>query len=135
MNSRPLARGSQEVGFMQPRDHSFAQPCKCNQTNYTSPNPNSSRNLVLEILRGTTVLVFREKREASQHDLFRLPQGTTSAGRTTMFFLCTRLSGANRYLSTHITFVYSNLECCYYVRTTHSPMGSSLISSLLYLQQ
>ena len=27
VNSRPAARGSQEAGFTQPRDHSFAQPC------------------------------------------------------------------------------------------------------------
>ena len=27
MNSHLLARGSQEAGFTQPRDHSFAQPC------------------------------------------------------------------------------------------------------------
>ena len=27
MNLRPAARGSQEVGFTPPRDHSFAQPC------------------------------------------------------------------------------------------------------------
>ena len=28
VNSRPAARGSQEAGFTQPRDHSFAQPCR-----------------------------------------------------------------------------------------------------------
>ena len=27
VNSRPAARGSQEAGFTQPRDHSFAQRC------------------------------------------------------------------------------------------------------------
>ena len=27
VNSRPTARGSQEAGFTQPRDHSFAQRC------------------------------------------------------------------------------------------------------------
>ena len=27
VNSRPAARGSQEAGFTQPRDHSFAQHC------------------------------------------------------------------------------------------------------------
>ena len=29
MNSPPAARGSQEMGFTQPQDHSFAQPCTC----------------------------------------------------------------------------------------------------------
>ena len=28
VNSPPATRGSQEVGFTQPREHSFAQPCK-----------------------------------------------------------------------------------------------------------
>ena len=27
VTSRPVARGSQEAGFTQPMDHSFAQPC------------------------------------------------------------------------------------------------------------
>ena len=27
VNLRPTARGSQEVGFTQPKDHSFGQPC------------------------------------------------------------------------------------------------------------
>ena len=27
VKSRPVARGSQEEGFTQPRDHSFAKPC------------------------------------------------------------------------------------------------------------
>ena len=31
VNSRPAARGSQEAGFMQPRDLSFAQPCNAMQ--------------------------------------------------------------------------------------------------------
>ena len=29
VNSRSTARGSQEAGFTQPGDHSFAQPCWC----------------------------------------------------------------------------------------------------------
>ena len=31
VNSRPAARGSQQAGFTQPRDHSFAQHCNSNR--------------------------------------------------------------------------------------------------------